>query len=220
MKKKFIILGILAIIILICINLLYGFFYEDNIKNIMDKILFRTKYHSREIIDKQVLYGNFEKDSMITKNNISLKLSSINYEETSGILNADFELSSTEPNFLEEICYIMKINDKQNIFYNKRVGEKLYVDNLDYLLFNHDLYNKLSSKNLKTDKSENTTNLITLSKLNNNTTNIKILLYLEKNYKVQESLSFEFFDLIYKPESNNSHKVFDSFGSFRFIINF
>lgn len=220
MKKKIIILCILSTILFILVNIFYGFFYEDNIENIMDKILFRTRYYSREILEKSAEYNNIGDNNILNKNNISIRLSNINYEETSGLLKASFELSSTEANFLDKISYIMKINDKETLFYNERVGEKLYVDNLDYLLFNHDLYNKLSAKKLNTYKLDNETNLITLTKINDNTQNIEIFLNLEKNYKIQESLYFEFLDLIYKPESNNSHKVFDGYGSFRFIINF
>ena len=220
MKKKFIILWIFSIILFILVNIFYGFFYEDNIEKIVDKILFRTKYYSREILEESVEYSNTQNDNKLTKNNISIRLENIKYEETSGILKANFELSSIEPNYLNEISYIMKIDDKKNIFYNERVGEKLYVDNLDYLLFNHDLYDKLSTKKLNTDRLEIKENLINLSKTNDNTTNIEILLNLEKHYKIQNCLSFEFLNLIYKPKSYNSYKVFNGFGSFKFVINF
>lgn len=220
MKKKFIILCVSSIIFFILVNIFYGFFYEDNIENIMDKILFRTKYYSREILEKTIKYNNIGNDNIIRKNNISIRLANINYKESSGILKANFELSSNEANSFDKISYMMKINDKQNVFYNERVGEKLYVDNLDYLLFNNNLYNKLSNKRLDTDKLDDETHLITLSKLNETTTNIEITLNLEKNYKIQENLYIEFLNLIYQPKSNNSHKVFDGFGSFSFVINF
>ena len=222
MKKKFIILGILAVVILICINLLYGFFYEDNIENIMDKILFRTKYHSREIIDKHLKYNNIkdEEEYILSKNNISIKLLDINYEESSGNLKALFEIYTTDDKTLNKIHFIPKINDNNNILYNKQVGVKLYVDNLDYLLYNNNLYNKLSTKSFSTNKLDNDDNSIITTQKDSKTKNIEITLNLGENYKIQEYLSFEFLNIIYKPELDNSYKVFNSYGSFRFIIDF
>lgn len=219
MKKKFIVLGILAIIILICINLLYGFFYEDNIKNVVDKFIFRNKYYSREIMDKQVLYGNFESDNQLTKNNISIQLSDISYDQPSGKLDAIFEVSANDNQALDKICFLLKVNDNKNIFYNKRVGEKLFVDNLDYLLYNNDLYYKLSTKDLDTSSLEKQ-NPIGTSPKDTNSKTIEMTLYLGENYEISDNLYIEFLNLIYKPTSSNSHKVFDGYGSFRFVITF
>lgn len=219
MKKKFIILGILTILILICINLLYGFFYEDNIKNVVDKFIFRNKYYSREIMDKQMLYGDFENNNILTKNNISIQLSNISYDQPSGKLNAIFEVSANDNQSLDKICFLLKVNDNKNIFYNKRVGEKLFVDNLDYLLYNNDLYYKLSTKNLDTSSLEKQ-NPIGTSQKDDQTKNVEMTLYLGENYEISDDLYIEFLNLIYKPTSSNSHKVFDGYGSFRFVINF
>lgn len=218
-KKKFIILSILTIVILVCINLFYGFFYEDNIKNVVDKIIFRTKYYSREIIDKQVLYGDFENNNMITKKNISMQLSNINYDQTNGKLDVNFKVSTNNNQSLDKICFLLKVNDNKNVFYNKRVGEKLFVNNLDYLLYNNDLYYKLSTKDLDTSKLEND-GLISTPQQNKNSKNIEITLYLGENYEVSDNLYIEFLNLIYKPELDNSYKIFNSYGSFRYIINF
>ena len=81
MKNKFIILCVSSIFFFILVNIFYGFFYEDNIENIMDKILFRTKYYSREILEKTIKYNNIGNDNIIRKNNISMRLANINYKE-------------------------------------------------------------------------------------------------------------------------------------------
>ena len=222
MKKKFIILSILIIIFIILINLFYGFFYDDNIENVMDKILFRTKYYSREILDKHLEYNNINdgEEYILSKNNISIKLLNINYEESSGNLKANFEVYANDDKTLNKIHFLSKINDDNNIFYNKQTGVRLYVDNLDYLLYNNNLYDKLSTKNLDTSKLDNENNSISTSQKDSKTKNIEITLNLGENYKIQNSLYIEYLNIIYKPELHNSYKVFNSYGSFRFIIDF
>lgn len=212
MKKKVIILSILFIVFFILINIFYDFFYGDN-ASLLDKILFRKKYYSREIVECNVDYNNPE--GTISKNNITVKLVSLKYEEESGELEAEFDFNVEDGTELYEICAMLRIHDGQNIFYNSCVGRKMFLGETDYTLYNKNLYQKISTKGFEVSKQnepkEEETPLGRKGKLNFN---------LEKNYKISDKLYIEFLDVIVQMEPIDYYKPMYPLGEYRFIINF
>lgn len=220
MGKKFIAIGIFFLILFIFVNIFYGFFYEDNIDSLLDKITFRIKYYSREILEYSLDYNKNEMHSIISKDNISIELSNINYEQSSGKLTADFNFYTNDEKNLEKLRFMLRIHDNKNIYYNKSVGDNLFVGNTDYLLYNKNLYFKLSTKGLDTSKLDEDTSFKFSNLENGKCKALSVVLDLDENYKISDNLYIEFLDLIYKPKYDNSYKVFNYLGEFRYKISF
>lgn len=219
MKKKIIFISIWLIIIFILINVLYGFFYEDDISSIFDKIAFKKNYYSREILECNVDNNN-EEENIISKNNMSVELVSINYEQESGMLNAEFDFYTDDEIRLEKMRAMLRVHDDKNIFYNKSVGNMLYLGGTDYILYNRKLYSKLSNKNFDISKMDEEKEFNFSVRPGKNGKKLKLEFNLGENYKISDSLYIEFLDLIYKPNFDTSQKPIYPLGEFKFIINF
>lgn len=214
MKKKVIILSILFIVFFILINIFYDFFYGDN-ASLLDKILFRKKYYSREIVECNVDYNNPE--GTISKNNITVKLVSLKYEEGSGELEAEFDFNVEDGTRLRELRAMLRVHDNQEIFYNSSIGDMLFLGETDYVLYNSNLYSRLSTKNFGIAK-QNTTDFNFSTMYDKK--NLKLNLKLGKNYEVLGNLYIEFLDVIYMTDSYYCYKPMYPLGEYKFIINF
>ena len=105
------------------------------------------------------------------------------------------------------------------MFYNSIIRKKMYVDNTDYLLYNHNLYNKLSFKDFNIDNLNDKQFSIVNSNTKNEK-NIEVCLNLKENYELSNNLYIEILGLIYKPKLENSYKLFDSIGELKYIVKF
>lgn len=219
LKKKFIFICIALLIFFVLINILYDFFYGDDIDNLYDKLYFRFRYYSREILETTINYNDSNTNNVLSKDNISIKLSSIDYEKSSGLLKANFEIYTKDESFLDKLHFMLRIHNNTELFYNSSVGDMLFVGNTDYLLYNKNLYPKLSAKKFDISKLDEATRVDIVNTSNTNCKSIELNFNLGENYEIQDKLYIEFLDLIYKPLYKISHKVFDPLGEFRFIIN-
>lgn len=222
MVKKFIIIGVILFIFFILVNIFYGFFYEDNVDNLIDKLSFRMKYYSREILECNLNYNKDEANinNVISKDNISIELYNINYDQSSGKLETNFKIYLNNEQNLEKLRFMLRVHDNKNIYYNKSVGDILFVGNTDYLLYNKNLYFKLSSKGLDTKKLDDDTSFNLSNSENGNYKILSLTFNLGANYKISDNLYIEFLDLIYKPESDNCYKIFKHLGEFKYKISF
>lgn len=218
MKKKIIIIFILYIIISILVNIFYGFFYEDDIGNIIDKLNFRKKYNSRKIVT-QTYDAKNDTNSMFSNNIVSISLSNLSYKKNEGKLKFNLIFSLKDKKTIEDLCFILKVHNNNNMFYNSIIGKKMYVDNTDYLLYNHNLYNKLSFKDFNIDNLNDKQFSIVNSNTKNEK-NIEVCLNLKENYELSNNLYIEILGLIYKPKLENSYKLFDSIGELKYIVKF
>lgn len=219
LKKKFVFIIIGLLMCFILINILYDFFYGDDIDNLYDKLYFRFRYYSREIIETTINSNDDSANNVLFQNNISVKLSSIDYDKTSGLLNANFDIYTNNEESLDKLRFMLCIHDDKSIFYNSSVGDMIFVGNTDYLLYNKNLYSKLSAKKLDVSKLDEDTQFNIVSTPNTSYKSIELNLNLGKNYEIQDKLYIEFLDLIYKTPNNTSHKIFDPLGEFKFVIN-
>lgn len=216
MKKKFFIISICFIVFFILINIFYDFFYGDNINNIIDKILFRKNYYLREILECN--YNEKNSVAILSKNNISIKLSNVNYETEAGVLNVNFDIYTNNNEVLNELRFMLCVHDNKTMFYNNSVGDMLFVGNTDYLVYNKNLYSKLSTKKLNYSKLNEEKKFDIVNTSSPSCKNIKLEFNLGENYKIQDKLYIEFLDLIYKPQNDTSHKIFNPLGEFKFVI--
>lgn len=219
MGKKFIIIGIFFFIFFIFVNIFYGFFYEDNINSLRDKITFRIKYYSREILE-QCLEYNKDSYAKISKDNISIELYNLSYEQSSGLLSINFNFYTNDKQILEKLRFMLRVHDDKNIYYNKSVGDLLFVGNTDYLLYNKNLYSKLSTKGLDTNQLDEDTSFNISNLENGKYKTLSLTFNLGENYKISDNLYIEFLDLIYKPQYNNCYKIFNYLGEFKYKISF
>lgn len=217
LKTKFIFIVITLLISFVLINILYDFFYGDDIDNLYDKLYFKFKYYSREILETTINYDSISTDNVLCKGNISIKLSSVDYEKSSGLLKTNFEIYSNDKSFLDELRFMLCVHNDTELFYNSPIGDMLFVGNTDYLLYNKSLYSKLSAKKFDISKLDEDTKFDIVSTSNTHCKSIE----LEFNIgtEMQSRVYIEFLDLIYKQLYNVSRKVFDPLGEFRFVIN-
>lgn len=218
--KKFIIVVLWLLFLGLIINLLYDFFRGDNVNNLYDKLYFRAKYYSREIIETTINYNDTSKNNIISKNNISIKLSNISYEKENGLLNANFEIYTNDNSYLEKLRFMLCAHDDKSMFYNKSVGDMLFVGNTDYLLYNKDLYSKLSNKKYDIIKLDVDSQFRINNTENTNCKSVELKFNLGKNEIIQDKFYIEFLDLIYRQLNQVSNKIFDPLGEFKFIIEF
>lgn len=216
MKKKIIIILILYITISILVNVFYSFFYGDDISNIIDKVDFRKKYYSRKIV-VQNYDSKINTNSVFSEDMVSISLYNMSYEKKEGKLKFNLNFFLNDKRQIEDLCFILRVYTNNDILYNSIIGEKMYVDNTDYLLYNHTLYNSLSVKNFNTDNL-NDTKFSIVNSLTENTKSIEVCLDIEKNYEITDNLYVEILDLIYKPALDNQYKLFDTLGELKFIV--
>lgn len=216
MKKKIIIILILYITISILVNVFYSFFYGDDISNIIDKVDFRKKYYSRKIV-VQNYDSKINTNSVFSEDMVSISLYNMSYEKKEGKLKFNLNFFLNDKRQIEDLCFILRVYTNNDILYNSIIGEKMYVDNTDYLLYNHTLYNSLSFKNFNTDNL-NDTKFSIVNSLTKNTKSIEVCLDIKKNYEITDNLYVEILDLIYKPALDNQYKLFDTLGELKFIV--
>ncbi len=219
MRKKFVIIVILFIVFFILVNTFYGFFYEDNVGNLLDKITFRIKYYSREILEYNLDY-NKDKNAIISKDNISAELYDTNYDPLSGQLTINFKFYTNNEKLIERLRFMLRVHDDEKIYYNHSVGDQLFVGNTDYLLYNKNLYPKLSTKGFDTSKLDEETSFRFSSLENGKYKTLSLTFNLGKNNETSNNFYVEFLDIIYAPKYDNSYKVFDYLGEFRYKISF
>lgn len=228
MKKKFIIVFIWFIILNILINVCYYLITENGIDVILPKISFEIRYFFREVIEKNIKYNNFSEDNTISKNNFSVNLSNIEYEQSSGELKLKFNFYTDDKQTLEYFGSILRIYDDNKIFYHNSLGSLAFSDNYKYLLYDTNVYDEIDSFDLYNKKlygklDDTNLNKETLIQTVNMETNIyaETTLYLGENYKIPNKLYIDFIDLQYKSVDRFiAHRVIEPLGEFRFIITF
>ncbi len=229
MKKKFIIILIWLVIINILINICYYLIIEDGINIIIPELAFKFRYHFRERVSISLDYDNYEKNNVISKENASIKLSNIKYEKESGKLNLKLEFFENNDYALDQIGGVIRIYDDKKIFFHGSFGGS-FDDwkNMEYLLFNRDLYGevnytdtynqklygKLDDSNLNLDKLLNNV-------FENDTINTELSLDLGKDYEINNNLYIDILDYQYKSVDEFVYnKPMEPLGEFKFIINF
>lgn len=217
MRKKIVIIGILFIVFFVLVNIFYGFFYEDNVGNLLDKITFRIKYYSREILKYNLDY-NKNKNAIISKDNLSVELYDTNYDSSSGQLTINFKFYLNNEKNLERLRFMLRVHDDKKIYYNNSVGDQLFVGNTDYLLYNKNLYSKLSTKGFDTSKLNEETTFRFSSLEHGKYKTLSLTFNLGENNEISNNFYVEFLDIIYTPKYDNSYKVFDYLGEFRYKI--
>lgn len=224
-KKKIIIALVYVLILCIIINILHVLFYKEYMgllqycKSFSDEINLKTEYYSRKIIKSTLDYSNYSQEkNVMSTDQISINLSNINYDQNSGILKMKFIFYMNDGQCLESVRFKLKIYDKKYLFYENQIGSIYYMDNLDYLFYNEDLYNKIANKKLDTSKLNQN------SKCNKFKEDIYQILEVElnvgQNYKIQDSLHIEFLNLIYNPLGDFYYKAIEPLGEIKYIINF
>lgn len=228
MKKKFVIILIWLIILNILINICYYLVNEDGIHIILQKVSFKVRYFFRETIEQEINYSNYIKNNVISKNNLCIKLSNINYKESSGELKLGFNFYTDDNQTLEYFGSVIRIYDDSKIFYHNLLGSTVFFDNTNYLLYNTNLYGEINPSDLYNKKLYGQLDDINLNKDTiietvNSDKNIlaETVLYLGKNYKIHDKLYIDFIDLQYKSvDKFIAHRPIEPLGEFKFIVNF
>ncbi len=214
-KKKFILIFIWLLLLIIIINLLYGFIYGNDIELLKEELKFNFKYYTRKTVQSTI---DYEKDSalntIISKNNISIKLNKLNYDKVTGKLNLDFEFYTNDNQVLDKnIGSIVRIYDSKNIFYNSFIGEA--VTENTQRLSNKKVNKKLDGSKLNKNKFE------VYDSENRNSKKVNIELQLGENYEILNKLNIELLDFTYKTvDEFLYHRVIEPMGEFKFVINF
>lgn len=220
--KKFLIIILWITILNILISIFYGLFFTNDFQELKDEILFRTNYYSREIVSTTLDYSNIEDNinNVLSKENISIKITSISYYQSSGKLKLNLEFYTNDGQDLEQIMCMLRVCDNENIFYNDMLGVAESVDKIDYLVYTKKLYNNFDIKNLTTMKvDKKITGNIYYSNVENYK-NVELDLDLEDNYEISNELNIKILDLIYTPAGDFSYKPIEPLGEFKFTIKF
>lgn len=216
LRKKVLFIFVWFIVLGVLINILYGVFYNNDLGTLKDFIVFNFKYHTRKIEESTIEYSEFSKENsnnVISKNNISIELLNMEYVETTGDLNLSFEFYTNDnKSFVENMGFLLKIYDGENIFYNETLGNYT-SDNETFL--------KKVDKNLKTDYLYK--NIIENMSFSSNSKNaiLDIKMNLGENYKINEDLNISIIDYMYRTtEEYLQHRAIEPMGEFKFIIDF
>lgn len=232
MKKKFIIIFIWLIVISMLVNILYYLIMENGINILMPQIAFKFKYYFREVIDITVDYKNLEENNVISKDNISIKLSNINYQQDIGELNIKLESYTNSNDVLDGIGGILRVYDEKKIFFNGPVGALLKdMKNTKYLLYTEDIYGnveaeEISNKKLfgKLDYSNLNTDYFDRFDINNSDDNsiaTNLTLDLGKGYKIPDKLYISVINFVYKSVDEFMYrKAIEPLGELKFIVEF
>lgn len=231
MKKKAFIILIWFIVINILINVCYYFIFENGFNIIMPQIAFKTRYFFRKTVDVTVDYKEFEKNNVVSKDNISIKLCNINYEKNSGELKLEFEFDTNNDYPLDYIGGVQRIYDDKKIFYHTLFGTSFYdTGNIKYLLYSENMYGVVDGSNRYNkkiygeldDSNFNDEPGITYDNMNDDEPIYEELtLNLGKDYDITGQLYIDFIDVQYKTvDEFEYHKAFEPLGVLRFIINF
>lgn len=232
MKKKFIIVFVWIIILNILINVCYYLIREKGIDIVLPKVSFQIRYFFREKIEKNLDYSNFAEDSIISKNNFSVNLSNIQYNQSSGELKLKFNFYTNDNQTLEKCGSILRIYDDNKIFYHALYGNLSFSDNEKYLLYDINAYDETNYSDLYNQKlygelddtNFNKESVINpIIKVSNAGANIDAegTLYLGENYKIANRLYIDFLDLQYQAlDRFIAHRVIEPLGEIKYIINF
>lgn len=220
--KKFLIIILWIAILNIFVSIFYGFFFANDFQELKDEIFFRIKYYSREIVSINLSYNDIKdnKNNVISKENISVKITDINYDQSSGKLKLNLEFYTNDGQNLENIMCMLRICDSKNVFYNDMLGIAEMVDNIDYLVYTQKLYNNFDIKKLNIMKIDKEINGTFYTSNDENYKNIELKLDLDANYEFSNELSIKLLDLIYTPAGDFSYKPIEPLGEFRFTIDF
>lgn len=214
-KKKFILIFIWLLLLVLIINVLYGFVYENDAEILKEELKFNFRYYTRTIVQTSLNYEDSNNlNGMVSKNNISIKLNNINYDKITGKLKLDFDFSTNDNQiFSENIGTILKIYDSKKIFYNSLLGN-MVTENQERLL-SKNMNKKLYDSNL------NNVNFEVLDLENGSSKEVEIDLELGENYEISDKLNIEFWDFSYKTADEFLyHRAIEPMGEFKFVINF
>lgn len=214
-KKKFILIFIWLLLLVLIINVLYGFVYENDAEILKEELKFNFRYYTRTVVQTSLNYeDDNDLNAIVSKNNISIKLNNINYDKVAGKLKLDFEFSTNDSQiFAENIGTILRIYDSKNIFYNSLLGN-MATENQERLL------SKTINKKLDYSKLNNI-NFEVLDLENGSSKKVEIDLELGGNYEITDKLNIEFFDFTYKTvDEFLYHRAIEPMGEFKFVINF
>lgn len=232
MKKKIFAILIWLIIINILINIFYYLIMENGINIIIPQLAFKLKYYFREVAEVTVDYNDLDKNNVVSKNNISIKLSSINYEQASGELNLKFEFYTNNDNILENIGSVLRIYDNKKIFYHGYGGTTIWdSDTATNLLLGKNMYGEFDESNFYNKKlfgELDDTNFnsglgTTITGLDNDDEPVieEVTLNLGKGYEISDNLYIDFLDFQYKSVDEFVwRKAIEPLGELKFIVNF
>lgn len=226
MKKKIFVILLVLVIAFLIVNLSYDFFMLDGVKGIREKILYRNFYKNREILE------NIDGSNELIKNDIKVTLKEKTYDQQTGKLRLFFEFENVKGEIISDLNTMIRIHDDSKIFYNKATADNsLYVDDIDYFIYDYPLYSMLSTKDYMIDdidfdekffvfyveeKDEKTGELVKKQ----DRKELEIILNLGEGYEIKDYLYVEFIDLIYQSVNSVSKKPFDYLGEFKFKIEF
>ena len=119
---------------------------SDGVKGIREKILYRNLYKNREILE------NIDGSNELIKNDIKVSLKEKSYDQETGKLRLFFEFENVKGEILSELNTMIRVRDDSKIFYNKATDDNdLYVDDIDYFIYDYPLYSMLSTKDYMID---------------------------------------------------------------------
>lgn len=211
-KKLIVILFVMAFFTVV-LNLTYDFFMIGDNIGVYDNVFFRKTYANREILEGQVNAESLE------HNDMRIWVKSSSYDKETGRLEILFEFEDVNKVEMNDLCMKLRVHDDSYVFYNKVVGNKLFADEIDYFVYNYDLYNLLSSEGFNTEK-ENLTEKYYFTG-GEKGGGIPMVLNLGKGYEIDNYLYVEFLDMLYnKDYDTRVNKVFDKLGEFKFKFKF
>lgn len=214
--KKLFIVFIWIFLLNIFVMLAYGFFYEDDANKLKDMLTYKFKFHTRTIAKTSLEYNKFnDAQNVVSKNNISIKLTDINYDKTSGNLKLNFDFyTNDKQNFDRNIGTILRIYDDNNLFYNSLLGN-LSTENKEFLL------EEKKYKNLDDSFLDESSNFEIMDSEQGYCKKVEINLNLGKDYQILNALNIEFQDFMYRTvDEFLAHRAIEPLGEFKFIINF
>lgn len=230
MKKKFIIIFAWIIVINILINVFYYLIIENGFEIITRQFAFRKRYYFREIVNVNLDYNNYENNNIFSKDNMFIELSNIDYEKWSGKLKTKFTFYMNNDDVLDTVGGILRIYDDKKIFYHGYLGGYWDSNNMEYLMFDENIYGEVNLEDLYNKKlygELDDTNLnldefiIFNNVYNNEPIEAELSLNLGKEYEISEKLYIDIIDFQYKSvDEFLPKKIFNPLGEIKFIVNF
>lgn len=218
-KKKVIFVTIWFLILYILINILYGVFFADDLKMLQNEIKFRIAYNSREIIETTLDYDSYKKEdasNVLSKDSISIKLSDIDYEQTTGVLKLNYDFYMNDGQSLDCIGAILRVHDDKKMSYNSFFGAAFVINRIDYLLYDENVYPII----FDTSKLDDISFFEIYDSEDGTYQKLDLVFNLGENYEIQDNLYIEFLNVVYEPLGDFWYKAIEPLGEFKFIINF
>lgn len=211
MKKKIFIVFVLFIIAFIIVNLSYDFFMADGVKSIREKIAYRKFYNEREILE------NVNNENALTHGDIIVELKEKSYDKETGKVRLFFVFNNIKDIGIFDMYSMIRVHDGSKIYFNKAVGEnKIFVDDIDYFVYNYHLYSMLSSKGFEIDDIDFDEKFFFMRE--GDTQELEIILDIGKEHQKGDIIYVEFLDLLFSQGAGIPQKAFDYLGEFRFKI--